>query len=159
MNWSRILFGGLLAGMVINAGEYLLHRIVLQQDWGDLMQRFKETPAAKSGEFAVLTVAGFLMGVLTVWLYAAIRVRSGPGPRTALSAALAVWIPGYFLGLIVPLMLSILPAKIVFLSMVAGLVELIFGALLGGLLYRDLGDSLTSVAGTAATERKGDQRT
>jgi len=145
MNWSRILFGGLLAGMVVNGGEYLLHRIVLQKDWSDLMQEFKVPPAPHTGEFAVLTVAGFLMGVVTVWLYAAIRPRLGAGPGTALFAGIAIWIPSYLLGLLAPLMLGLLPANIAFLSMVGGLVELLLGALLGGLLYADADSALAPV--------------
>ena len=35
------------------------------------------------------------MGLLLVWLYAAIRPRFGPGPRTATYAALVVWVCGF----------------------------------------------------------------
>lgn len=147
MNWNRILFGGLLSGLVINTGEYLLHRIVLRQDWADLMKKFKDPPTPLSGEFAVLTVSGLLMGVLTLWLYAAIRPRIGPGPKTALTAAVVVWLPAYFLGLMAPFMLGIFPARMIFLSMAGGLVELMAGALLGGLLYADADGELKPASG------------
>ena len=36
-----------------------------------------------------VVIVDFILGILTVWVYAAIRPRFGPGPRTALTAALA----------------------------------------------------------------------
>jgi hypothetical protein len=137
MNWSRILLGGLLAGLVIDSGEYLLHKMVLADDWKAAMGALKLTPSQVPGEFLALTVAGLLLGALTVWLYAAILPRYGPVARTALVAALAVWIPGYLLVLLATFVLGILPAVIVFFSMAGGLAELICAALLGRLVYAD----------------------
>jgi hypothetical protein len=34
---------------------------------------------------------GFLLGIYAMWLYAAIRPRYGPGPKSAVIAGLAVW--------------------------------------------------------------------
>jgi hypothetical protein len=149
MNWSRILLAGLLAGMVINTGEYLLHKIILQQGWTDLMQKFKDAAEPKPGQFAALSVAGFVMGVLTVWLFAAIRPRFASTPKAVMSAAIAIWIPGYCLGLLAPFMLGILPAALVFPSMAGGIVELTLGALLGGLIYADASRSPTAAAAAA----------
>ena len=33
----------------------------------------------------------FVLGIVMVWLYALIRPRMGPGPKTAIVAALVVW--------------------------------------------------------------------
>lgn len=150
MNWSRILLAGLLAGMVINTGEYLLHKIILQQEWAELMQKFKEAAAPKPGQFGALTVAGFIIGVVTVWLYAAIRPRFVSATRAVLSAAIAIWIPGYCLGLLAPFLLGILPAGLVFSSMGGGLIELTIGASLGGLIYADPApDNATKASGAS----------
>jgi hypothetical protein len=149
MNWSRILLAGMLAGMVINTGEYLLHKIILQQGWTDLMQKFKDAAEPKPGQFAALSVAGFVMGVLTVWLFAATRPRFASTPKAVISAAIAVWIPAYCVGLLAPFMLGILPAGLVFPSMAAGIVELTLGASLGGLIYADVRPTLVAAAGAA----------
>lgn len=148
MNWTRILFAGLLAGLVIDTGEYLLHTIVLADDWKNAMQKLNLTGVQMPGEFLALTVAGFLLGTVTVWLYAAILPRYGPRARTALLAALAMWIPGYFLGLLGVFLLGILPLGVVFLSMAGGFAELVCGALLVRLVYSDTSSGLAATAGS-----------
>jgi hypothetical protein len=137
MSWSRILLGGLLAGAIINAGEYLIHNVVLQTAWEQARQQFKEPPAGGSAQFAVFTCAGFLVGGLIVWLYAAMRPRFGAGPRTALRAALAVWLPGYAVALLAPWVMNFLPAAVAFPAMAAGLVEVVLAGLVGGWIYQD----------------------
>jgi hypothetical protein len=43
------------------------------------------------GRLPAYVAIDFLFGALLVWLYAAIRPRFGPGPRTALRAAAFAW--------------------------------------------------------------------
>ena len=33
INWGRVFLGGLLAGVVLNLFEFVLHSIVLEEDW------------------------------------------------------------------------------------------------------------------------------
>jgi hypothetical protein len=66
--------------------------------------------------------------------------------RTAIRAALAVWIPGYFLGLLAMYFFDILPPLLTLLSMAVGLVELTCGALLGLLVYADATAESTTAA-------------
>jgi hypothetical protein len=40
----------------------------------------------------LIVINGFVQGFTTVWLYAAIRPRFGPGPKTAATAVFAVWV-------------------------------------------------------------------
>jgi phosphotransferase system glucose/maltose/N-acetylglucosamine-specific IIC component len=138
VNRSRILLGGLLAGLVIDTGEYLLHHLVFPDDWKKALQTLNPSLATKvPDDFVVLTAGGLILGTLTVWLYAAILPRYGPGARTAIRAALAVWIPGYFFGLLAMYLFDILPPVLALLSMAMGFVELACGALLGRLIYAD----------------------
>jgi hypothetical protein len=113
------------------------------------MQKFKDAAAPKPSQFAALSVAGFVMGVLTVWLFAAIRPRFASRPKAVMSAAIAIWIPGYCLGLLAPFMFGILPAGLVFPSMAGGLIELILGASMGGLIYADASRSPAAAASAA----------
>jgi hypothetical protein len=39
----------------------------------------------------LVVINGFVQGITTLWLYAAIRPRFGPGPKTAAIAGFAVW--------------------------------------------------------------------
>jgi hypothetical protein len=41
---------------------------------------------------AVVIINPLVLGIVTMWLYAVLRSRYGPGPKTAAIAALAVWL-------------------------------------------------------------------
>ena len=60
----------------------------------------------------MFTVWGFLVGILAIWLYAAIRPRYGAGSKTALYAGAAVWGLGYLLGSVMPLALHLFPRRL-----------------------------------------------
>ena len=89
VNASRVVLGGLLAGVVINvldAASQLLpvDTISWITDLG--------LPEPGGGAMATWLVLGFVVGVAAVWLYAAIRPRFGPGPGTAVKAGLFAWV-------------------------------------------------------------------
>lgn len=78
----------------------------------------------------------FILGILTVWAYAAIRPRFGPGPRTALTAAFAIWLAAHvayasyaFMGLY--------PWSLILASSVGGLVAALVGGYVEARLYRE----------------------
>ena len=85
INVGRVLLGGLLAGLVINISETILNVVVAGQAMEDGTGARNLPPVGGSaiGGFVVIT---FLVGIVTVWLYAAIRPRFGPGPGTAVIA-------------------------------------------------------------------------
>ena len=53
-------------------------------------------------QIVALNVWGLAVGILTVWLFAAIRPRHSAGPKTAISAGLAVWALAFALATAVP---------------------------------------------------------
>jgi hypothetical protein len=77
------------------------------------------------------------MGIVAVWLYAAIRPRFGPGPRTAVIAALVAWVLGYLLSMIPPAVMGLFPMNLMVTGMVVGLVELLAGTQLGAYIYKE----------------------
>ena len=85
----------------------------------------------------VFTVWGFLVGILAVWLYAAIRPSYGAGPKTAACAGAAVWGLGYLLASVTPLALHLFPRHLMAIGLAVGLVEVIAGTLAGAWLYRE----------------------
>lgn len=97
LNTQKVIVGGLVAGMVI-----ILLNILAQFVLGDSIQQ--EMNAAMPGSTdnmtmsIAATVAGivmkFIIGIILVWLYAAVRPRFGAGPRTAFYVAVCVWILG-----------------------------------------------------------------
>jgi hypothetical protein len=82
-------------------------------------------------------VLNFAIGLAIVWLYAAIRPRFGPGPRTAVMAGFFVWFVAWFLGFGSASMSFLIPAALVVPSLIWGVIELCVAALAGGWAYRE----------------------
>ena len=136
INAGRVILGGLLAGLVINLGEFILNQLVLKTQWEAVMNAL-HLPPPGGGAIAWFVVSGFLGGILTVWLYAAFRPRLGPGPRTAIIAGLFVWALGCFLALMPPMLTGVLPAQCVGTVMIWDLVEAPVAAVIGAWLYKE----------------------
>jgi hypothetical protein len=133
INWSRVLGCGLLAGLVwIVLGSAVT--ALLGRDFAALPNNHLAAPTP--GFILFNAVLDLLEGVSILWLYAAIRPRYGPGPKTAVIAAAAWWFVvtlgdatwcsfGFFPpSTVVPLMAGTLPA-------------IILATLAGARFYRD----------------------
>ena len=90
-NRVRVVLGGLLAGVVINIVEFITNGVVLKADWGQAMQALGKSPVPSGSAIAIYNVWGFLVGIAAVWIYAAIRPRSGGGPKTAAVAGFSAF--------------------------------------------------------------------
>lgn len=96
INLKSVVTGGLLAGLILNVVDYLLYGVYLAPDFDAAMQALGKQPVGGT-TIAWFVVLGFLWGILLVYLYAAIRSRFGPGPRTAACAGLLLWVAGVLL--------------------------------------------------------------
>lgn len=132
---GRVVLGGLLTGLIINVGETVLNAFVLGPYYAEPMMAWGVAESPHS--VALFTVYGFLLGIVVVWLYAAVRPRFGPGPRTAALVGLVVWFiySGSFADfhLAVPLFSPVVP----FGNLAWGFVELPLAALAGAWVYRE----------------------
>ena len=86
----------------------------------------------------LMVVLIFVMGVLAIWLYAAIRPRYGAGPGTAALAGVAA---GVFM-MVLPdigwgLTLRLIPATVWVEDAVIGLVAIVIATLLGAWVYKE----------------------
>lgn len=136
INAGRVILGGLLAGLIINIGEFILNEMVLKAQWESAMQALNLAPAGGSA-IAVFVVGGFISGLLMVWLYAAVRPRLGTGPKTAVIVGLVVWVFGSLLALMPPLLTGMLPSKIVWTLIIWGVFEIPLAAAIGAWPYRE----------------------
>jgi hypothetical protein len=136
MNNRRILLGGLLAGLVLNIGEYLLNEVVLGNEMKAFFSRhnFHEP----GGSFIAIAVAlTFVLGIVIVLIYALIRPRLGPGPKTAIIAGLIAWFAIYvYTGIINGVVLGV-PSNVLLIGIVWGLVEYAVGAIAGAWAYTE----------------------
>jgi hypothetical protein len=135
INWTRVILGGLVAGLIINVFEWLLNGVIIAKDMEAAMNALGRQVGG--GALAMFTVWGFLVGIFAVWLYAGIRPRYGAGPKTAACAGAAVWGLGYLLAAVTPLALHLFPRRLMAVGLAVGLVEVVIGTLVGGWLYRE----------------------
>jgi hypothetical protein len=136
INVGRVLLGGLVAGLVLNIGEFLLNEVVLGAEMKADFARLGLQPPG--GDFIAKAVAlTFIAGIVIVYLYALIRTQLGAGIKTAICAGLIAWFFTYlYMGTIYATLL-VSPIKILLISIVWGLVEYAVGAVAGAWLYKD----------------------
>ena len=90
INTGRVLAGGLVAGVVANLLDFVWYQFLMGRDMEVMIQRLglSRSVVESSTLLVTWTAIDFVYGVLLVWTYAAIRPRCGPGPWTAVYAAL-----------------------------------------------------------------------
>jgi len=138
INWGRVILGGLLAGIVINAFEFVLNSLVLPNDWAAAMRALGKPEQFAAGQVAGFVLWGFLVGIFAIWLYAELRQHYGGRPITAVIAGLAVWFLGYLLASVMPLALNLFPGRLMLIGLAVGLVEAIAGTMAGAWLYQSV---------------------
>jgi hypothetical protein len=92
MNTGRILLGGLVAGVVANAIDYVSNEYVLAEGNNELMQRLGLNVDTVNASMSTWIAVDFVLGLLLVFTYAAMRPRFGPGPKTAIVSSITIWI-------------------------------------------------------------------
>ena len=139
INTSKVVIGGLAAGVVANIVGYIGFGLLLAE-------RFEADAVAVApelrgrgmagGAIAINVVATFVIGILLVWLYAAMRPRFGPGMKTAMCAALVVWICGFVFHLDW-LFIGLMTSGLYTMASVVALVQVCASAAVGGMLYKE----------------------
>ncbi len=135
INMGRVILGGLVAGLVLNIGEFLLNGIVLADQMKTFMTQhnFTEPP-----HFIAIAVGlTFVLGVVIVLGYACIRPRFGPGVKTAIIAGVFAWFGVCFYCTIINGVLAGIPMGTLILGMVWCLVEYSLAAIVGAWLYKE----------------------
>ena len=92
VNLARIILGGIIAGTIINISEWVLHDVVMREEFRSHLGSLGRTNPEDVATVVWWNVWGYILGFTAVWLYAAIRPRYGPGVATALRAGFAAWI-------------------------------------------------------------------
>jgi hypothetical protein len=94
INTGKVLLGGLLAGLVLNALDTATGMVIMADEFRANAKRLGLDPTAmESGPaMAVWITIDFLLGILIVWTYAAMRPRFGPGPKTAVLAGVVPYL-------------------------------------------------------------------
>jgi len=136
INFPRVLLGGLLAGLVMNVGEVLLNDVVVGAEMKTIFARLN-VPEPGNSFIAIAVGSTLIMGIVLIWLYAAIRPRLGPGPKTAICAASIGWLFAcVYCGTINGLLLQI-PTRLLVIGIVWGFFEYILAAIAGAWVYKE----------------------
>lgn len=136
INVGRVLLGGIVAGIILSVGEFVLNDVVLTAQMKDFFTTHKFSEPASSFMFVAIGLT-IVLGIVIVLGYAAIRPRFGPGPKTAIIAALFAWFGVYLYSGILNGMLFGVPTNTLLIILVWGLVEYIIAALAGAALYKE----------------------
>ena len=136
INVGRVILGGLLAGLIVNVSETVLNVVVVASSMEAALHE-RNLPPLGIQPIIGFVVLAFLLGIATVWLYAAIRPRFGAGAGTAVIAGVAVWFFAYLYSGAGTTLMSFLPVRLMTLTLAWGLVEIVLGALAGAWVYRE----------------------
>lgn len=136
INTGRVVLGGLLAGLVLNIGEFIFNDFVIGTQMKSWLAEHKF--AEPSGTFVAIAVGmTFVLGIVIVFTYALIRPRLGPGVNAAIVAGLISWFVAYLYVGIINGVLFGLSVKIICITMVWGLVEYSLAAIVGAWAYKE----------------------
>ncbi len=138
INWGRVVLCGLLTGMILGVLEAITLPLV-GRDFLAALPSGALLPPWEGGSlpvFLFLSILWLVMGIWTMWLYAAIRPRYGPGPKTAAIAGLATVLLGVMVDCAWASVGLVPPATLVG-PVAAGVPVLIIAAVVGAWPYKE----------------------
>lgn len=134
INWGRVVLCGIVAGVTWTVFSSIVTAFVASDFVAAVPGGRLSAPS--SGLIAFLFIVNVVMGIWAMWLYAAIRPRYGPGPKTAVVTGFSWWVISSLIdatwasfGFVVP--------KAVLAPMAASLPAIIIAAVVGAWLYRE----------------------
>jgi hypothetical protein len=136
INWTRVILGGVLAGVILMAGGWIVDGTLLVDIWNAQMATMgKQMDMSGAGLVSVLVWA-FGLGIIMIWLYAAIRAQYRPGVATAITAAVVVWLLAVALPNLFMWGTNLFGPKLLAASSAGALVSLIIAGIAGAWVYR-----------------------
>ena len=138
INSGKVITGGLLAGVVMNICDTAWNFTVMKDDMLAMAQKFGMDPAAAMSFSAAVPwiFVDFVLGLVIVWNYAAIRPRFGPGPKTAVLAGLVPFVAitailGGFTSM------GMMSSATFVKGTLTSIVTVVLGSLVGGWAYKE----------------------
>ena len=139
INTSKVVVGGIVAGIIMNVLGFIIQGMLLGKRMMDEMVAAAPTLQGKGEDAMAMTcrvLTQFVVGILLVWLYAAMRPRFGAGPKTAMLAAFVVWLCG-FLFYLDWLILGLMSTALYAMMSVAMLISVAIAAWVGAMMYKE----------------------
>ncbi|HEV2386078.1 MAG TPA: hypothetical protein VGS20_02375 [Candidatus Acidoferrales bacterium] len=137
INLGRVVAGGIVAGIVIDIWEGVMRGMVLRQQGMEVMAALGKPSNFTPKQLVAFNLLGLAVGILTIWLYAAIRPRFGAGPKTALVAGLFAWALVYVLGAMPVVFGHLFPKNLATIAACGELVMMLIAGVAGAALYKE----------------------
>jgi len=136
INWGRVVWGGLLAGLVLNVVDAIVYGKWLAPDYAAAMQALGK-PGSMSSLIPLFVVLDFVYGIGLLWMYAAIRPRFGAGPKTAVIAGVALWFFVILLHAVGEAPMGLFPSRLYTIGVIVGLVQYAVAGWAGARIYTE----------------------
>ena len=136
INVGRWLASGFAASVVVFIVEGMASVFYMEEMETSLEALGLAMEMSTSG-WILAILASLIVGMAIMFFYVAARPRFGPGPKTAILAAMVIWVCGNFLALIGYQMIGIYPTSMLVMWGGIGLVEINLAALVGGWIYQE----------------------
>jgi hypothetical protein len=137
VNWGRVFVGGLLGGLVWNILGLAVWYFYLREPWKAAMDALGRPIQETTGMNIFWVVFTFVAGILGVYLYAAIRPRFGPGPKTAACAGFTYWLIGGLLPTVAWGTSLGFPTGLLATDAVVGLILTVIAVMAGAWAYKE----------------------
>lgn len=138
INWARLALGALIAAAILFVSDGFLHQRVIDGQWHSLAAGL----GIEIREHAGWTVIYFILfelgrGFLTLFVYALMRPRLGPGVTTAAWAGFVAWFAYSFTGPVQFIPLGFYSEELWISAAVYQLVASVIAAVAGASVYRE----------------------
>jgi len=146
MNWKRIALAAIVAGIVMFVLEGVAGMLVTSKIYTAMLERLHLTMPTDAPAVGVDIGISLIYSGLIAWIYAAFRAQFGPGPKTALRAAFAAWLPLNLIGTGYQIQLKMVSMLDGVILSITALIITCIAALIAGALYRERGAAKATTA-------------
>jgi hypothetical protein len=137
INVGRLILGGIVAGIVGDLLDYPVDGIWLAKMWNRQLGSWGLGPFSGS-QFGWFMAFGIIIGLVSIWIYAAVRPRLGPGVKTAIYVGVAVWIIAFLLPNFALMWVThFFNGHLTAYTTLGALVETVVGTIAGAALYKE----------------------
>lgn len=138
INTGKVIVGGVVGGIVANVIDFVSQSFILKGMETAAMTKLNPSLAhdPTGAQIAGFVITDFVWIIANVWIYAAIRPRFGPGPKTAVYAAIVSVVIGSTVAAFF-WMTGMFGADLFFASFVVALVNSIISTIVGARFYTE----------------------
>jgi trypsin-like peptidase len=126
-----VMLGGVLAGLVINVCEWVVHRWWLNAAWHVAFAALGRTPRG----WSIFIPANFGLGILAVSGYRWLAARDGAGWWTLGATAVAFWVSFWVVPIFAMQPLALFPDRLLWLTILVGAVDAPLATVVGVKMY------------------------